>query len=70
MLDKKKKYTYEELKEIIEKAHQEAVATDMKETEEKMKENGKNEPIFCIAMAAQNVGFAQRIKKILFGEDK
>lgn len=70
MLDKKKKYTYEEIKEIIKEAHKKAIDESQKDWDEMLKKQGKSDYRSSMAHMLQNMMLTSEIEKMLFGKDE
>lgn len=69
MLEKKKKYTYEELKEIIGTIHKEAVEELQRDLDESREKQDKKNPMASMAFMMQNMILTHKIEELLFGKD-
>lgn len=69
MLSKKRKYTYEEIKEAFENACNEVIIADEESLKESMKQNGKEDRMFALSITAKNMVLFRMLQNVLFGED-
>lgn len=70
MLDKKKKYTYEEIETVIKEAHQKAIDKSQKDWDEMLEKQGKKDNMSSMAHMLQNMMLTSEIEKMLFRKDE